>query len=186
VFFKKPKVVETCWFGTSYWSTFKSGNIARATWLLLLHAGLFGRRSDYSMRGERISLHELTALRVDLIGERSRKPMPRSRKQASGGRDSRGNLVATRAFKVRKRALDATDQETEHQQEPTEADDAEGGPKKKRRRRDHYIPDLLPFLHPRGVAEETTQIVADSNGGDGLPSSVGSTFDIWLVLNFNH
>jgi hypothetical protein len=152
-------------------------NIARPTWLLL-HASVFGYLSDYTMRGERISLHELTALRVDMMGERARQPMPRSRKQVSGGRDSRGNVVATRAFKVRKRALDATKQETENQEESTEPDDTEGEPRKKRRRRDHYIPDLLPFLHPPGVAGETRQIVADSNGDEDLPSSVSRSFDI--------
>lgn len=129
------------------------------------------------MRGERISLHELTALRLDMTGERAQQPMPRSRKHASGSRDARGNIVASRSFKVRKRTLDVVEQEREHPEKPIEADTIEIQVKTKKRRRDNYIPDLLPFLHAPEMIEKAPQTVSNGLGNNDLPSSVRSPLE---------
>lgn len=118
---------------------------------------------------QRITLHDLTALRVGINGERVQAPMPRSRKQASATRiDERGNAVVARPFlKPRKRRLDLEDERTNVAD--GEADNGEEDDRaQKRRRRDHYIPDLLPFLHHSNIASHSGD---DERRVENLPSS---------------
>lgn len=125
----------------------------------------------YSMdhNRQRISVHDLTTLRIDVNGERKKPVTARSRKQASSDKlDARGNVVAARPFvKPHKHKLELGDEGLEL----LETLDHEYTGNKKRQKRNNYHPDLLPFLHPPTGA---AQLGVTKQAADTLPSSVGA------------
>lgn len=125
------------------------------------------------MRGERISVHELTALRVDVSGERGRQPMPRSRKQVSASRDIAGNVVAVRPFKRKRYTVDILSSGEAPGDTVEQADKTlEVKSRSKKRRRDSHIHGLLPFINPPEMRNETLRECSSTSCDDFLPSSV--------------
>jgi hypothetical protein len=115
---------------------------------------------------QRISLHDLTALRIDISGERAKPTKARSRKQASAGLDSRGNMVTVRPFvRSHKHKLESGDE----RMELLEGMDHDYPRNRKRQKINTSHPELLPFLHP---PTSGTQPSATETGADPLPSSV--------------
>ena len=115
----------------------------------------------------RISLHDLTALRIDFNGERAKPAKARSRKQAlSTGLDARGNMVIARPFvRSHKHKLESGDE----RMELLEGMDHDYPRNRKRQKRNSYHPEPLPFLHP---PTSGSQFSATETGADTLPSSV--------------
>jgi len=120
---------------------------------------------------QRISLHDLTALRVDVNGERIMSLRHRSKKQVlSVGADVRGNVVALRPFvKLRKHQLELS----EDQATLPGMVAPDGERKGKRLKKYHDYPVLLPFLH---LPTSSGQFNETQNATDILPSSVGANF----------
>ncbi|KAG8846030.1 hypothetical protein FRB91_001244, partial [Serendipita sp. 411] len=125
-----------------------------------------------SLGHSKISLHELTALQVDLNNRRT-KAMPQPFKQASGTRTRTGNFVSSRPFKIsRKRRMTPDDVDSSGEflnRDEAQWEESEDRVPRKKRKKQHFPSDVLPFLHPPSPRRKATN--RPINKDDELPSS---------------